>query len=222
MGIKTISLDNSVGKLVAAIEAQLPAPLKARPFGWPDQIESALIDAILSIRAKYGSETTGVRAAVRRYKNEIGDEKPNDLRRLAKFDAGVLEQILGNRQVISGSTKASCIIQAAANLAQLGVHTSDDLDAGNAGHKHAYVSVHGLGWVTWEYFTMLLGLPGIKADTWIVRFVGNSLGRGVSPTEARSLLIASADVLSVDAAQLDHAIWDHARRNPLGSSGKNE
>jgi hypothetical protein len=214
MGNKTIDLNASVGRLVAAIETQLPAPLKERPSGWPDQIEAALIDAVLSIRAKYGSETSGVRAAVRRYKDEVQDEKPNNLRRLAEFDADQLAQILGNRQIISGSSKASRIIQAATNLALIAVHTSDDLDASDKEHKLAYVSVHGLSWVTWEYFTMLLGRPGVKADTWIVRFVSQSLGRTVAPTEARSMLVAAADVLNVDATQLDHAIWDHVRRRP--------
>ncbi|GLB68968.1 heme peroxidase [Arthrobacter mangrovi] len=207
-----MSLDNSIARLVAAIETQLPTPLMDRPTGWPGQIESALIDAVLSIRANYGSPTTGVRAAVRRYKDDVQDDKPNDLRRLAEFDPDKLAQVLGNRQVISGSLKAKCIIQAAANLARIGVQNSDDLDARDKEHKLAYVSVHGLGWVTWEYFTMLLGLPGIKADTWIVRFVSQALARTVTPAEARSLLVASAEVLRIDATQLDHAIWDHVRR----------
>jgi hypothetical protein len=39
--------------------------------------------------------------------------------------------------------------------------------------------LRGLGPVTWDYFLMLLGTPGVKADTWIVRFAADALGRHV-------------------------------------------
>ena len=75
----------------------------------------------------------------------------------------------------------------------------------------AYLSVRGCGSVTWTYFGMLLGASGEKADTWIVRFVGDAIGRSVTQTEAEALVSAAAAELSVPDSQLDHAIWQAVR-----------
>lgn len=66
--------------------------------------------------------------------------------------------------------------------------------------------------MTWEYFGMLLGKPGVKADTWICRFVERAVGRDVSPREAKSLVMAAAGRLNADATHLDHAIWAYERQ----------
>lgn len=56
---------------------------------------------------------------------------------------------------------------------------------------------------------MLLGHPGVKADTWIRRFVADAIGRGSEASEAGSLVKAAAAALGVDPTALDHAIWRH-------------
>jgi hypothetical protein len=71
--------------------------------------------------------------------------------------------------------------------------------------------LRGLGPVTWDYFLMLLGTPGVKADTWIVRFAADALGRHVSSTEAAQLLTAVASHLNESPTALDHAIWNYMR-----------
>jgi hypothetical protein len=88
-------------------------------------------------------------------------------------------------------------------------------------HRSAYTRVHGLGKVTWEYFTMLLGHPGIKADTWITRWVSDAVGadRQLTSEHANALLKEAATELGIGAGnaepptltQLDHAIWKVAR-----------
>lgn len=199
-------------QLVDFITAELPRDTWTPwPGGWAGQIEAALIDAVLSISARYGSDTNGVRGAVARYRTAVGSERPDDLARLAHHDPEVLQGIL-NDQRISGRTKASAILEAANNLLDIGVKTAADLNPQDPAQKNAYVSVHGLGWVTWEYFGMLLGKPGIKADRWIVRFVSRALGRDVSAAEAKSLLVDAADALSATPTELDHAIWAYERR----------
>ena len=66
--------------------------------------------------------------------------------------------------------------------------------------------------MTWDYFGMLLGKPGIKAVRWIVRFVSRALDREVSASEARSLFIAAAaSALNATATELDHAVWAYER-----------
>lgn len=204
---------SDVQQLVHFIETELPRDTWTPwPGGWPDQIEAALIDAVLSISAKYGTAKNGVRGAVARYRAEVGCDRPNDLARLSDYDPEQLQVVLNNQKV-SGRTKASAIVEAAKNLQALGVNVKSaaDLDPRNPAHKKAYTSVHGLGPVTWEYFGMLLGKLGIKADRWIIRFVGRALCREVSAAEARSLLIEAARELNAPPTELDHAIWAYER-----------
>lgn len=93
----------------------------------------------------------------------------------------------------------------------VGVHRAADVDP--VAHRSAYTGVHGLGWITWEYFTMLLGKPGVKADTWITSSVSTKIGEGVSSKEAHATLIAAGERLQVESlTQLDHVIWNDARR----------
>jgi len=103
--------------------------------------------------------------------------------------------ILRNRQKTGGVPKSAAIIAAASALTAAGVHTAHDLDPDSLDHRRAYCNVRGLGPVTWTYFTMLLGQPGVKADTWIVRFVTDALSRprSVPSTQAEALVTAAAE-----------------------------
>jgi endonuclease III len=206
--------ENELEKLLEQLSNELPREKwKPWPGGRKNQIEAALIDAVLSIQANYGSEGNGVRGAVNRYakRHDASGTDLNDLTRLVEMDEDTLQDLL-NDQVISGRTKASAIKEAAANLVSEGVRHADDLDVENFSHKKAYTGVHGLGAVTWEYLGMLLGKPGVKADTWICRFVGRGTGHEVSPQEAKRLVMAAAERLAEDPTHLDHAIWAYERQ----------
>lgn len=199
---------------VAAVRARVESIHQPWPEwhgGWPEFIDGALIDAVLSIRARYGSSaTTGVRGAVNRYlawTNGGGD----DLARLAEVDCHELQALI-SKQKTSGNPKARAITEAAARLHAVGVRRAADLDAENPLHKRAYTGVVGLGAITWTYFTMLLGTPSIKADTWIVCFTHGALGRRPSSAEAKRLLEAVAERLGVGATALDQAVWQHSRK----------
>lgn len=63
--------------------------------------------------------------------------------------------------------------------------------------------------LTWHYFLMLVGIPGVKADRWVIRFVTETLRRPkeVSSKEASRLVEAVADDLNINYIQLDHTIW---------------
>jgi hypothetical protein len=203
----------------AAITESLPQPWAEWPGGWPNEVESALIDAVLSIRANYGSSSsTGVRGAVRRYRDDVGGGALNDLTRLAAYSPDQLETVLKNQQKTSGVSKAQAIVEAAHALVSAGVTKAEHVSPEE--HLSAYTRVHGLGKVTWEYFTMLLGHPGIKADTWITRWVSDAVGadRQLSSDHAHALLKRAAAELGIGAdsdlpnlTQLDHAIWNVAR-----------
>ncbi len=74
-------------------------------------------------------------------------------------------------------------------------------------------AVQGPG-VTWHYVQMLAGIPGIKPDRMIIRFVAKALNRPVKTVGAAfcvELLTAVAGELSMTASELDHAIWNYQR-----------
>jgi hypothetical protein len=205
--------DQDLERLVAGIDSRLPKPFPEWPGGYPDQIEAALIDAVLSIRARYGKADTGVRAAVRRYKEAVGNQAPNTLSRLADFDEVKLAEVLRNRQKTGAETKASAIVKAARTLSGIRVETAADIDPVDPAQKAAYVNVRGLGPVTWSYFTMLIGSHDVKPDTWLKRFVKLVLETPErdSDEHVRRLVNAAAAELGVDPRVLDHAIWLYMR-----------
>jgi hypothetical protein len=164
--------DPDVASLVAHVGRQLPEAWPTWPGGWPDEIEAALIDAVLSIRANYGSVDNGVRGAVRRWREHRAVERLDDLSALASIGPEELARVLDNRQVLSGGTsKASGIREAATRLVQAGVRHAAQLDPQSPEHRTAYTGVRGLSNVTYEYLLMLLHHPGVK---WTASFPPDS------------------------------------------------
>jgi hypothetical protein len=182
-------------------------------YGWPNQVELALVDAVLSIRANYGnSASTGVRGAVGRYKEEIRDGITcNDLRILAAQDPAGLVSTLHNRQKSSGRPKADLIVDVANRLVEAGVIEASDVQPRLEPQRQAWCGVHGLGPVTWAYFGMLVGRPGVKVDRMIHRFVSGVFGRELGEAEATGLVTAVAELMNVTSPELDHAIWRYQR-----------
>jgi len=190
------------------------------PGGWPDEVEAALIDAVLSANARYGSETTGVRAAVRRWRDAQDDRSLDSLPALLEWvdrnGAGPFTEVLNTWQLVPGRgdrpLKSEAIIQVASVLTKGGMTGASDVRPDE--HGPAFTSVRGVGSITWRYFLMLLGIPGVKADRMIVRFVADALGlppRAVSSKQAQSLLEDVSGRLNVTATQLDHAAWSYQR-----------
>ena len=208
-----------VALVCTAIESELPRSRWATwPGGYPGRAEAALVDAVFSIRARYGSSPeTGVRAVVGRWRDHRRGETLDDLASLAVFAGrgAELAEILGNRQPLAGgrTLKATAVAHAARNLSDIGASSSREIRA-DEGHKVAYTSVPGLGWVTWEYFLMLLGITGVKADVHIRAFVNRATGNDVTAGQARELVKGAARTLDVSATVLDHAIWAHERARP--------
>ena len=203
--VETEELDRLVGRVEAT-----GLEMRAVPDGWPGNVELSLIDAVLSIRARYGvSADTGVRGAIKRYKTESGRTKWDDLGALAKVDAAWLEGVLENRQKTGGAPKAEAIISAAGRLAQVGLVTSKDVDRNSAEQRKAYCGTRGLGPVTWQYFLILVGHDGVKPDTLVTRFVETAIGRKPDARAVTGLVTDAAKRLGVPAAALDHSIWRH-------------
>jgi hypothetical protein len=195
------------------VETDLPKSWTAWPGGWPGEIEVALIDAVFSIQARY----TSALHVVGRWREHRGQASLDDLGELTRFEENP-EQFVGiccNRQMVPGrsATKAQAVVKAAVRLRHAGVDHADQFDVNDVDQRMAYVGVPGLGEVTWLYLGMLLGQPGVKADTMIRRFVAASqYVADIDADKARLLVEAVAADIGVNATTLDHAIWSHQRR----------
>lgn len=200
---------DEVGQLLAYVHSQV-TEIHDRPGGWPGNVELALIDAVLSIRARYGvSANTGVRGAIGRYKTESGRKCWDDLSVLADVDPDWMARVLANKQKTGGVLKAEAIVAAAGRLSAVGVKHSADVERDSAAQRAAYCGTRGLGPVTWAYFLMLVGHDGVKPDTLVTRFVAQALGAESSPQAVTQLVTEVARRLEMPASQLDHSIWRH-------------
>lgn len=182
--------------------------------GYPQEISTALVDAVFSIRAKYDSDTPGL--GVRNRVQVFRSGNPgaiNDLSALVDIGVDQVEDIMGSGKT-GKRTKAEAVLEAAAGYVAVGVNSADDfrsLDLSTA--KRTYTGVHGLGYVTFEYFSMLLGIPGVKTDVMIKRFIANALSAAgldnVDARTARKLVIEAhtATGLGKDLTYFEHAIW---------------
>ncbi|MFF1254663.1 hypothetical protein ACFVYC_19495 [Pseudarthrobacter sp. NPDC058329] len=188
--------------------------------GWEGQIGMALLDAVYSKQTQY--RTKRGKGLLPRLLAFHGKHEParSDLRELLKLSETELQDILGNG-VTNGRTKASAALEAARKLVGAEVYTHEQYDHQNPSHRSAYLTVHGLGPVTHNYFGMLLGYPDTKPDTWIVRAVqrvadAEKLGLVVKPKLARTVVTEAHDItkLGKTVTHMDHAIWltERARR----------
>lgn len=62
---------------------------------------------------------------------------------------------------------------------------------------------------------MLCGVPGVKADRMVVRFVHRAVGEDVGPAGAAALVQEVAERMGVSFSTLDHAIWRKESGRPV-------
>ncbi len=185
--------------------------------GWPGEISVALVDAVYSIQATYDSEhpERGVLNRVKDLKARHS-EVANDLAALIDLGEERLRGIMGNGKT-SQRYKSECVIEAAHNFMALdpSVRSSAEFTTERLDElQGAYVQVHGLGRVTFDYFVMNLGVPGIKADTLLTRFVARHAyddeTRKMPTNEVVSLVNAAWQANPRGAESLshfEHALW---------------
>lgn len=194
----------------AGIEARV-----VTDYGWPGQIELALVDAVMSIRARYGTPTSGVLGRVLRYRASVERRQLDDLSEFTRLAPENLQSLLGSQRT-GGRLKSDVCLDVAQRLVEAGVSTSADIQVTSSEQKRAWTGTVGLGWITWEYFTMLLGHPGVKADTMINRFVAQAVGaESIDSRRAHAAVTGAAQILEVAGRDLDHAIWRHQSGRPL-------
>ncbi|MGJ0119617.1 heme peroxidase [Williamsia sp. MIQD14] len=216
-------------KLAGACRDQLgPQSEWFRPNGYPDSLALCIIDSIQSTGAHYNS----VLNVVNRYRELRADAAATDgtAELLASFDqlggARNWAKKVGNFKAAStkrgASLKADVMHDVAQKLHDAGIRMSaqfrehGELAAGNedrrAALKKLWTSAEAQrSGITFEYALMLAGLPGVKSDRMVLRFVSTAIGRSdLTPTTCATLVRDAADHLGVDATTLDHAIWRKA------------
>jgi hypothetical protein len=219
------TLDEDVAKVrehVGETIGEDPTLWTKWPGGWRGDIESALIDAVFSARAIYRSKWG------RGISRKMADwqVRRNEQRSAFSLDALIDEidavgvdawaRTFGNSQpspnrrenAPGGPSKTATVREAADKLRKAGINIADDINADSAATtKTKLRSVSGIGYATANYFLMLLGVPGIKPDRMIHRFLKEATGHSFTDAYAEQVLRAVAAQFSVQAHELDHAIW---------------
>jgi hypothetical protein len=199
-----------------------------------------VLDAVFSIGARYSSTTRTVRtyaslqglehvlepaAAVAGGAYAESEEPVTDLRDhiAARGPDGFAAEVR-NRQRTSprgGVLKAQAVHDFAEVLAKHGVARLADVGEVLAAPARlapleadlARVPGHGTAGVRVSYLWMLAGDDvHIKPDRMVLSWLRGVLGHTVSPPEATVLLTEAAAELGVTPWQLDHAVWNHQRR----------
>ena len=195
----------------------------------------AVVSAVFSIQAK----DDAVRSVVDRFAQRRGVDvaalgRPDleadayPVARLAADLRGLSEdelagEVFGSRakSARAGRTKAALVQEVADELVKVGrVSSRDDVAMSPSGEqyelqKKVWTGVHGLGWVTFEYFRLLCGAETAKPDIMIHRWLNDALGRDVDGGTALAMIKDLAAELGrkwqveVSPRAVDHTIWFH-------------
>lgn len=218
--------DAQLKALIAACEQFRGAEA---PGGYRDGLALCVIDSVQSTGVNYAS-VGKVLDRYRAYRREQGAEPATDgtAELLASFDEcsgpDPWASRIGTRNRTStrgGILKAEAIRDAARVLAEAGIETTTALRAAADDEvrleqvRKAWCAVKGQrSGITWRYVVMLAGVPGVKPDRMIIRYVADALEiprRSVGSEFAAEIVTAAAPELDMSATALDHAIWRFQR-----------
>lgn len=198
------------------------------PMGYPKSLALCIVDSVQSTGVTYSSVEKVV-ARYRTYRRDRGGNPNTDgtVELSATFtetdgpDGWAAKIGTRNRTSTRGGVlKAEAIRDAAAVLDGMGITTAASFrDADAARRKEAescWCAVTGQrSGITWRYLLMLAGVPGVKPDRMICRFVEDSLElrrRSVSTDFAYAIVMAAAKDIGMSSTALDHAIWRFQRK----------
>lgn len=198
------------------------------PEGYPDSLALCIIDSLYST----GSHYTSVINVINKYKTTEGvSHGAQDLLESiekAGGPRGWAENVVGNLKPAHTKPhallKAEIIERAAQLMVDLGIDTVKDLRT-TVETSPQDNPVH-IGWkklpsqssgVTYNYLLVLAGMPSVKPDRMILRFLAAALGEDtdLSFDRAVELIRAAADELQVSARTLDHIVWRAASGREL-------
>ena len=114
--------------------------------------------------------------------------------------------------------KGEAVFGAVTALRDLGIDTADQFrgaDGTALGDqaRDAWCGIPGQGsGISWRYLRMLAGLPDVKPDRMVIRFLASALavdGASIDADRAVRLVQAAAEHFGVDQRALDHEIWEY-------------
>lgn len=203
------------------------------PESWDEpttytSIPLAILDSVWSISVRYDA-VLNVVSRYRLLRESVGGDA--DTETTGTF-VRVVDEIGGpeglasavqNRQrtsTSSGILKAEAVYLEARILVEEGItlvgdlRATDDVQLRKIATRWSGEVPGQISGLSWDYFLMLCGLPGVKSDRMVRRFVAEALNRtelDVSASHARELVVEAADRLAVDTRFIDYAIWQYQR-----------
>ena len=216
--------DAVVEQFIEYVRADFPKGVPLLPnYGYPDSLALCAVDSVYSLAARYAGVTNAVSRYVDARAESGADATADSLTDLieaidsAGGPVSAAATLFRNRQVAPGTKrrKTEALYGAVTRLSgsELGVVTVADLveRAGDSGRleqaRRAWMAEPGLGYGSWRYLLMLAGVPGVKIDRMVTRYVARALGRTLPKDELEAAFAGAAESLSVGIHELDHAIW---------------
>ncbi|MGC4175693.1 hypothetical protein [Demequina sp.] len=187
----------------------------AAPWGYPHQVELALIAGVFRAQTPQANADAVVDYVMRSRPSSLLDDLPELI--VGGVD-GVVKTLgsgWGDTNVLGVPVlRAAVIHDAAQALVGLGVNSGDDLrrvysEAPDA-VEGAVLGVRGLGRVTWDWIGVLAQVP-LRPDPEFVVFVGRLVGEKLSPAEVADLVRPTARKFALDDRDLSHAIRELIR-----------
>lgn len=199
-----------------------------KPDGYPESLALCIIDSIYSTGSHYSSVVN----VINRYREKHGSsdgaaalvQSISGAGGPRAWAAGVAENMKPAHTRQGALLKAEVIERAAALMVEQGVDTVDDLVAAvresprsNPIHDAWKKLPSQSSGVTYSYLLLLAGLPSVKPDRMVLRFLKKALGTDTELTADRAmeLVVAAADRLDVNPRALDHVIWRAASGREL-------
>lgn len=200
------------------------------PAGYPRSLAFCIIDAIYST----GSHYAAVVNVIRKYEAAHGTEDGASALLSSITNAGgprgwataIVDNMKPAHTRPGAPLKAAIIEQAARLMTGQSIDTVGDLVACVAAHPNNN-PVH-TGWkclpsqssgVTYNYLLILAGLPSVKPDRMVLRFLADVLGeparRTLTTQRAVALITSTAEQLNVSPQALDHIAWRAASGRKL-------
>lgn len=221
--------DREISTLVDYCNANLgDKDLWKTPDGYPDSLALCIIDSIYSTGSHYSSVVN----VIKRYEDARGGADGSRALLDSIVEAGGAKlwatDVVGNVKPAhtrpGARLKAEVVQEAAESLLELGVDTVPDLVA-SVSPRPQESAVHS-AWkrlpsqssgVTFNYLLILAGLPSVKPDRMVLRFLATALGESVPLDTHRAvdLMEACAERLGVGPSTLDHIAWRAASGREL-------
>lgn len=198
------------------------------PEGYPNSLALCIIDSLYSTGSHYSSVVN----VINKYTAVHGNEDGAVALLASITGAGgprawateVVDNLKPAHTKAGAPLKAEIIQQAAQLMTSLDIDTVEDLVA-QVEDEPLNNSVHN-AWkrlpsqssgVTYNYLLILAGLPSVKPDRMILRFLATALGKDteLSIQKAVELITEAAKAMNVSPRTLDHIAWRAASGRDL-------